>query len=1433
MERYCITEQLKSVYEGLQQPFAIYQFVNRRVVTIVLSDGFCELFGYDDKEQAYYDMDNVMYQDTHPDDVARVADAGFRFAEEGGSYEVIYRTRTKNFPGYKIVHALGRHVYTEDGVRLAHVWYTDEGIYTEESPVGESELKKAMNEVLHEESLVKKSSHDYLTGLPNMTYFFELAEDEKAALLKKGDQPMLLYIDFSGMKFFNAKYGFAEGDKILRAFSRLLVRAFGYENCCRIGADHFSVITRETNMEETLHGLFEEFGKLNDGKTPPVHVGIYPYRTEDVPISSACDRAKMSCAALKGIYSSTFNYYTAKLREGALWKQYVIENLDTAIRERWIQVYLQPIVRAVNEKVSDVEALSRWIDPERGILSPASFIPALEETGLIYKLDLYMVDRVLESIREQMGKGMCTLPHSINLSRSDFDACDIVEEIRRRVDDAGVSRSQISIEVTESIIGSDFDFMKKQIERFQELGFPVWMDDFGSGYSSLDVLQSIKFDLIKFDMSFLRKLDERDEAKVILTQLMRMTTSLGVDTICEGVETESQAHFLKEIGCSKLQGYYYCRPIPFEKIREMQFQGKLIECENPMESEYYESIGRANLFDLSVISDEDEKTIQNTYSTIPVAILEVKGDEIKHVRINNSYQTFVKRFFDVDLIKDKGDFEKRQVEYGQIYSSSVRQCGQNGNRLFFDEKMPDGSVAHCFVRRINVNRITGNAAVVIAVLSIKDPDDSTTYVEIAKALAADYYNIYVIDLDTNAYTEYSSRVGGEELSIIRHGEEFFESAKRETMTRIYEEDREGFLALFSKETVLRDLDTQGVFTTVYRLIDTGVPMYVNMKITRMQDSHRIILGISIIDAHMRQQEEEKRLRQETITLGRIAALSGNYINLYIVDPETEQFVMYSASKEYGRLGLAEKGEGFFSRLKKDGKEYLYPEDLERLQKVFTKENVQFEIRHNGLFIYNFRWLIEGKYVPVSLRATQVREEDGDKIVCGINRLFAKEPTTNETEVIYTHIAHALARGYTELFYVNVETDDFIEYHTDDNLGVLTEARRGRDFFEGCERDAKLFVHPDDQSKFINAMDREFLDYVLDRSPVFEMTYRRMRDGKPFYVKMNVSRTEDDRSLIVIAVSDIDELTRKRQDEERMIEERLIYARLHAITGNFICVYVVDPEVGSYREVTSIDQYEELFEQKKEGDDFFAVLGASTRMYCHPDDMDRVLPLITQENIMASINSNGIFTLGYRVVIKRRTVHVQLKAAMVEEKEGTRLIVGLIDIDVQVRQEEEFRRRLAQAQTQVNIDALTGVKNRYAYFIAEENIDHQIENHRQAPFAVVVFDVRNPESTEDSSGSGTGDQYIRSACKVICNVFKHSPVFRFGSSEFIVISQGNDYECMEELLEQMREYNEKAIQSDGALIDCGMARYEGDDCVAAVFERADRSMYENKGGNARL
>ena len=402
----------------------------------------------------------------------------------------------------------------------------------EQYPFGKGER---MNR--HEDDVLRAVRYDLLTGLPNLAYFFKLAEIAKGTYLAEGKVVVLLYMDLSGMKNYNYTNGFAEGDKLLLAFTEILVRTFGREQSCHIGADRFAAFTTVDGLEEKLTGFLQEAAVMNGGKTLPVQIGIYTTAMGKVPVTQAYDRAKIACDSLKNAGRSGFDYYSYEMGEDLRRKKYILENIDKAIQEKWITVYYQPIVRAVTEKVCDEECLARWIDPAEGFLSPGEFIPYLEAAGLIWKLDLFVLEEALDKIHRLETDGFYVVPHSINLSRSDFETCDIVEEIRERVDAAGVPRDRITIEVTESVIGNAFDFMKEQIERFRSLGFQVWLDDFGSGYSSIDVLQSIQFDLVKFDMSFMRKLDQGENAKIILTELMKMTTALGMDTVCEGVET--------------------------------------------------------------------------------------------------------------------------------------------------------------------------------------------------------------------------------------------------------------------------------------------------------------------------------------------------------------------------------------------------------------------------------------------------------------------------------------------------------------------------------------------------------------------------------------------------------------------------------------------------------------------------------------------------------------------------------------------------------------------------------------------------------------------------------------------------------------------------------------------------------------------------------
>ena len=431
-----------------------------------------------------------------------------------------------------------------------------------------------------------------------------------------------------------------------------------------------------------------------------------------------------------------------------------------------------------------------------------------------------------------------------------------------------------------------------------------------------------------------------------------------------------------------------------------------------------------------------------------------------------------------------------------------------------------------------------------------------------------------------------------------------------------------------------------------------------------------------------------------------------------------------------------------------------------------------------------------------------------------------------TSVIFTHIARTLVRGYTDFYYVNLDTEVFIEYRTDDETGELTETRRGKNFFESCREAVSKVVHPEDRDAVVKALDRKNLLAALDRDGVFMMPYRLLSDNGPVYVNLRASRMDDDDRFIILGVTDIDEQVKRRQAEEQMKEDRIAYSRINALAGDFICIYIVDPETERYVEYSATSQFDS-FAIPKEGTDFFATARKNGESVVYPDDLERSNSMLTKENVLSAIEQLGLFTMTYRLIINDKPTYVRLKAALVDEAEGKRLIVGINDIDAQIRQEAEYAKLLAHAQREANIDALTGVKNRHAYLEAEEELDRAIAEHRVPEFAVVILDVNDLKKINDTLGHHAGDEYIKNACKIICDIFKHSPVFRLGGDEFAVIVQGADYQAVEELVERMSDHNKAAARTGGIVIACGMAKYKDDGSVAPVFERADQKMYVNK------
>lgn len=418
--------------------------------------------------------------------------------------------------------------------------------------------KKGMNESR------AKTGVDVLTGLLDSREFKKKATEIIRA--KKADERMYVaQLDIENFKAFNAKYGFERGDTLLLAVAESLHEVFNDDLISRFTGDHFVVLTKSSDIENDVTRVKEAFDKSIADFTNVLRVGIYTVEGENVDINLACDNAKFACDNLRGRYDMTYMFFDEELERQRDKNQYVIEHIDEAIREKQIKVYFQPIIDMATREPCGMEALARWETKEYGLLPPCDFIETLEKTRLIYKLDQHIIETICEEYQEANNlHGKELVPISVNLSQRDLDIVDVVEMVESTVNKYNMPRYLMHLEFTESVLTDQKDYLKSVTNRFDELGYQLWMDDFGSGYSSLNVLKDFQFDVIKFDMGFLNGNARRSQ--IILKNLIDMCKELGVKTLMEGIETEGQFEFVKKAGCDFCQGYLFSKPLPKEDI---------------------------------------------------------------------------------------------------------------------------------------------------------------------------------------------------------------------------------------------------------------------------------------------------------------------------------------------------------------------------------------------------------------------------------------------------------------------------------------------------------------------------------------------------------------------------------------------------------------------------------------------------------------------------------------------------------------------------------------------------------------------------------------------------------------------------------------------------------------------------------------------------
>ncbi len=420
---------------------------------------------------------------------------------------------------------------------------------------------------LHREKFL--ATHDQLTGIYNQRYLFErarMAIDEHPDVNYK-----VVGLDIKDFKILNDIFDKEFGDQVLRVVAEEL------RNLCqqgtiygRLSGDKFGfVVPAKDFFEDQMEVLLTEqpYGDRVANYPVVVHMGVYEVSDRNLEISVMFDRAFMAIASIKNDFNRHVAVYDDTMRQNLIWNQSISSQLENAIRERQIRPYLQPMVDK-HGNVEGAEVLVRWIHPDEGFLSPARFIPVFEQNGMIAQLDVFMWQCACEILRDWADRGI-DLFLSVNISPKDFYFIDVYSTIKELVDKYQIDSSKLRLEITETVMMTDIENRLRIIESLRADGFLVEMDDFGSGYSSLNMLKDIPVDILKIDMMFLYKTKDQSKAQTILQTIINLSGQLGIPSITEGVETAEQLDMLVNMGCRMFQGYYFAKPMPVSDFEEL------------------------------------------------------------------------------------------------------------------------------------------------------------------------------------------------------------------------------------------------------------------------------------------------------------------------------------------------------------------------------------------------------------------------------------------------------------------------------------------------------------------------------------------------------------------------------------------------------------------------------------------------------------------------------------------------------------------------------------------------------------------------------------------------------------------------------------------------------------------------------------------------
>ncbi len=564
------------------------------------------------------------------------------------------------------------------------------------------------------------------------------------------------------------------------------------------------------------------------------------------------------------------------------------------------------------------------------------------------------------------------------------------------------------------------------------------------------------------------------------------------------------------------------------------------------------------------------------------------------------------------------------------------------------------------------------------------------------------------------------------------------------------------------------------------------------------------------------------------------ALLIDYTSVYYVNAVTNEYVWFSEDDNFHSLCIAQSGEDFFVNLVRDADKVIFEEDKHIFMQDMTKDKLLSQMEKGSMQSIEYRLMIDGKPVYHTLRLIRGPRDGDEYFIIGVLNIDAevrrrqKEQQLEQENRIYNQIADSLAEHYDTLYYVDIDTDEYFEVSSSDVYKSLEIRPSGGDFFGESSRNLSRLIHPDDKERVMPLFTKDVIIENLKKNRTFTLTYRLVVNETVMNVRCSQIWASDKKHLILCIENINDEVTTQEELRESRRKSETYGQIAESLASNYDVIYYVDSSDDSYQEFM-VNPIFGSFYIKEEGSDFFAEAKNNSEKIIYEDDKERIQGVLDKDHIISSLESKKQVIVDYRMVLDGATTFNRM--TIMWASDHIHFIIGVQNVDDEVKKEKEIKKALTQANELARRDELTGIRNKTAYHELEEKVQERIiSGADNSEFAVVVCDLNGLKHINDTQGHKAGDEYICSACKIICRIFAHSPVFRIGGDEFAVFIENDSYKERQALLDRLHaQVTENITKNSGPVIAAGMATYErgNDKSIGDVFGRADAKMYENK------